>query len=209
MIAHSLARILFANENAIGKTFLLDNKTSMKVGAVYEDLPENTNFQGTVLLLPWTDPGNNYRQNNTNWQDHNSELYVELNENITAAEATEKIKNLPSPFIKDWKETALVYPLDKTASLWRICKWKTRWRTNSICHPVRDHRRLRFISRLHQFHESLYCAQQQKSQRSGYPENNWLTPVAPGRAIPDRISIVNPACFCDCIVAGSIDNSLF
>ncbi len=114
MIASSLASILFGNTNAIGKTFLLDNKTNMKVGAIYEDLPENTNFQGTVLLLPWTDPGNSYRRTNTNWDDHNGELYVELREGITAELATEKIKNLPTQFIKDWKETALVYPLDKT-----------------------------------------------------------------------------------------------
>jgi putative ABC transport system permease protein len=114
MIAHSLATALFGTANAINKTFLLDNKTSMRVGAIYEDLPENTNFQGTLLLLPWTDPGNNYRRNNTNWEDHNGELYVELNDQVTAAKATEKIKNLPTPFIKDWKETALVYPLDKT-----------------------------------------------------------------------------------------------
>ena len=114
MIAHSLAEALFGSTNAVNKTFLLDNKTSMKVGAVYDDLPENTNFQGTVLLLPWTDPGNSYRQKNTNWVDHNGELYVELNENVTASQASEKIKNLPTPFIKDWHETALVYPLDET-----------------------------------------------------------------------------------------------
>ena len=113
MIAHSLALALFGNAHAVNKTLLLDNKTNMKVGAVYKDLPENTGFEGSVLLLPWKDPGNDYRRKNTNWDDHNGECYVELNEHITASQATEKIKNLPTPFIKDWIEEALVYPLDR------------------------------------------------------------------------------------------------
>ena len=33
--------------------------------------------------------------------------------NVTAAEATEKIKNVPTAHIQGWQETALVYPLDK------------------------------------------------------------------------------------------------
>ena len=114
MIAHSLAVSLFGHEEAVNKTMLLDNKISIKVGAVYADLPENTNFSGTVLLMSWSNEENNSRSQNTSWTDHNGELYVELNEQVNAAEATEKIKNVPTPFIKDWKETALVYPLDRT-----------------------------------------------------------------------------------------------
>jgi hypothetical protein len=85
----------------------------MKVGAVYKDVPENTNLEGSVLLLPWTDPNNNYRSHSTNWDDHNGECYVQLTEHVTASLASEKIKNLPTPFIKDLKETALAYPLDR------------------------------------------------------------------------------------------------
>jgi putative ABC transport system permease protein len=113
MIAHSVAVSLFGNANAVNKTILLDNKVSMKIGAVYEDLPENTNFAGTVLILPWSNPQNSYMTQNTNWHDHNGELYVELNDQVSAAQATEKIKNIPTPFIKGWDETAMVYPLDK------------------------------------------------------------------------------------------------
>ncbi len=113
MISKSLAVSLFGDANPVNKTILLDNKMNMKIGAVYEDLPENSSFAGTTLFLPWTNSGNTYLSTNTNWGDHNGEGFVELNNNITTAEATEKIKNLPTPFIKDWKETALVYPLDK------------------------------------------------------------------------------------------------
>jgi putative ABC transport system permease protein len=113
MIAKSLAVSLFGDANPMNKKILLDNKLNMNVGAVYEDLPENSSFAGTTLLLPWTNAQNSYMSTNTNWSDHNGEGFVELNDNITAAGATEKIKNVPTAFIKDWKETALVYPLDK------------------------------------------------------------------------------------------------
>ncbi len=103
MISKSLAISLFGDANPVNKTILLDDKMNMKVGAVYDDLPENSSFAGTTLLLPWTNSGNTYLSTNTNWGDHNGEGFVELNNNITPEEATEKIKNLPTPFIKDWK----------------------------------------------------------------------------------------------------------
>jgi putative ABC transport system permease protein len=113
MISHSLAVSLFGHEDPLNKTILLDNKINMKVGAVYEDLPLNSSYTETALVLPWSNEENGYRRNNTNWDDHNGQAYVQLNEGVTAAQATEKIKNLPTAFIKELTETALVYPLDK------------------------------------------------------------------------------------------------
>ena len=113
MIAKSLAVSLFGDKNPVNKTILLDNNLNMKVGAVYEDLPENSSFATTTVLLPWTNTMNNYLTSNTNWDDHNGEGFVELNDNITESQATEKIKNVPTPFLKGWREEALVYRLDK------------------------------------------------------------------------------------------------
>jgi putative ABC transport system permease protein len=79
MIAKSLAVSLFGDANPVNKTILLDNKLNMKVGAVYEDLPENSSFTGTTLLLSWTNSQNSYLSTNTNWRDHNGEGFVERN----------------------------------------------------------------------------------------------------------------------------------
>jgi len=113
MIAKSLAVSLFGDENPVNKTILLDNNLNMKIGAVYEDLPENSSFATTTLLLPWTNTLNSYLSNNTNWQDHNGEGFVELNDHVSVEQATEKIKKVPTPFVKGFKEEALVYRLDK------------------------------------------------------------------------------------------------
>ena len=90
MIAQSMATSLFGNTEAVDQTMILDNKISVKVGAVYEDLPENTNFAGTVLLMSWSNEENNSRRQNVNWSDHSGELYVELNDQVTAEQASKK-----------------------------------------------------------------------------------------------------------------------
>ncbi|HEY4966480.1 MAG TPA: ABC transporter permease, partial [Puia sp.] len=114
MISRSMALSLFGNTDAVNKNLLLDNKIPVKVGAVYADLPENTNFAGTKLLMSWANEENNHRRNNTDWDDHNGLLFVELNDAVSAEQASEKIKNLPTPNITAWKETAVLQPLDKT-----------------------------------------------------------------------------------------------
>ncbi|HEY8734537.1 MAG TPA: FtsX-like permease family protein, partial [Puia sp.] len=67
---------------------------------------------GSLLLLPWTDP-NNHLKDDKAWRNHCGDAYVQLRDHVSADMATEKIKNIPTPFIKDWTETALIYPLDK------------------------------------------------------------------------------------------------
>ena len=59
MISKSLAVSLFGDENVANKTILLDTSLNIKVGAVYEDLPENSSFATTTVLLPWTNTMNN------------------------------------------------------------------------------------------------------------------------------------------------------
>jgi putative ABC transport system permease protein len=71
MIANSLAVSLFGNEDPINKIVRLNDKYNMKVGAVYADLPENSSYVGTDLLLPWGNADNSYLSQNTNWGDHN------------------------------------------------------------------------------------------------------------------------------------------
>jgi putative ABC transport system permease protein len=113
IISRSLARALFGNDDAIGKTVRLDNRIDFKIGGVYEDLPSNVTFAGTKVVLPWYNEDNNYHHSNTEWDDHNGRLFVELADNVTAAQASARIKKLPTPFIKGWVEEALVHPLDK------------------------------------------------------------------------------------------------
>jgi len=113
LISQSLATALFGNDDPVGKTVRYDDRIDFKVGGVYEDFPRNTTFPNPAAILPWGNQENAYHANNTNWQDHNGSVYVTLANNVTAGQASARIRDLPSPYTKGWKETALVYPIDK------------------------------------------------------------------------------------------------
>ncbi|HUB62625.1 MAG TPA: ABC transporter permease [Puia sp.] len=113
IIAKSLAKALFGNGDPVGKSVKVDNTLDYRVGGVYADLPKNTTFNGLQAVLPWNNNANSYHRDNTNWGDHNGELYVELAPGVTAEQATARIKDLPTPFFKDYHEEALIYPMDR------------------------------------------------------------------------------------------------
>ncbi|MFI5194441.1 MAG: ABC transporter permease, partial [Chitinophagales bacterium] len=113
IIARSLAKALFGNGDPLGKTVKVDNMLDYRIGGVYTDLPKNITFNGLQAVLPWDNAANAYRRDNNNWQDHNAQLYVELAPGVSAEQATARIKDLPTPFFKDYHEEALVYPIDK------------------------------------------------------------------------------------------------
>src|SRR5690606_8565674 len=53
VVTRSLADRLFAAENPIGSTLKIDASDIFTVGAVLEDIPENSFMNGTTYLLPW------------------------------------------------------------------------------------------------------------------------------------------------------------
>lgn len=113
LISQSLATSLFGNSDPLGNTIKVANNVALRVGAVYRDLPRNTTFYNTQLVLPWCNQDNHYHNSSTDWDDHSLYLYVELAPGVTAAQATARINLLPTPHIKECRETALVYPLDR------------------------------------------------------------------------------------------------
>jgi ABC-type antimicrobial peptide transport system permease subunit len=113
LLAQSLATSLFGGADPINETIRLDNKLELKVAGVYKDLPFNTSFHDTKILLPWGNKENSYLSTNTDWDDHNGQLFAELADLTSPAQVSARIKNLPTPHIKELHEEALVYPLDK------------------------------------------------------------------------------------------------
>ena len=113
IISKSLATALFGNGDPVGKSVKVDNSSAYRVGGVFDDLPKNTTFHGLQAVFPWGNADNSYHRDNTNWQDHNGAVYVELAPGITAEQATARVKNLTTPYEKDFHEEVLIYPLDK------------------------------------------------------------------------------------------------
>ena len=112
LITESLAKSLYGNIEAIGNTVRLDNETEMKIGGVYEDLPHNTSFYGTGILLPWQNKAN-WLNTVTDWQNHCGQLYVGLSDNARFDEVNALVKGVPTPYIKQFKEELLLQPMNK------------------------------------------------------------------------------------------------
>jgi len=111
LIASSFAKALFGNDDPINKTVRLDKRLDMKIAGVYEDFPHNSTFYDTKLLLAW-DNTENWLSKQTSWSNHCGLLFVQLKNDADFAALTEKIKNIPTPHIKDLKEEILLHPFN-------------------------------------------------------------------------------------------------
>lgn len=112
LIAESTAKALFGNDNPVNKTVKLDNRFGMKIGGVYKDLPHNSSFYDTKILLPW---GNkeNWLNSQTSWTNHCGVLYVQLSDNADFNNTNTKIKNIPTPHVEKVKEEIMLHPITK------------------------------------------------------------------------------------------------
>jgi len=125
VLTEETARVLFGNENPIGKAIKLDNSTMLKVTAVVEKQPKNSSlsfdylvpFQLQELIYSWV------RQfHKTNWGNNSWEAYVQLNDNVTADAVNRKVKDVViSHFtdentLKHIKPEILLHPMSK----WRL-----------------------------------------------------------------------------------------
>ncbi|MET0634805.1 MAG: ABC transporter permease [Chitinophagaceae bacterium] len=113
ILSHSVAKALFGDDDPINKTVRVDNKADMRVAAIFADLPANTTLKETSFLLSWNNSNNKGSLQTDQWENHGNQLFVELNDNVDFATATENVKDLLKPYVKEWKEELLVHPMDR------------------------------------------------------------------------------------------------
>jgi ABC-type antimicrobial peptide transport system permease subunit len=113
LMARSTAEALFGKTDPIGKVFKLNNGLQLKLGGVFEDLAANLTFHNIKVLLQSNNAAAAWLRNNTDWDNHNSQLYAELADGVTAEQATARIKNLPTPNIKEDHEELMAYPVSR------------------------------------------------------------------------------------------------
>src|SRR5690606_7041763 len=53
LLSASMAKSLFGDDNALGKDLTIDNRMSVTVTGVYDDLPHNSSLYGLEFLAPW------------------------------------------------------------------------------------------------------------------------------------------------------------
>jgi ABC-type antimicrobial peptide transport system permease subunit len=112
LLSRSTAIALFGDTDPIGKSVKIDGKADMMVGGVYDDFPDNTTFSYSQFLMPWENRENVWNTS-TDWYAHCCSMWVQLADNATIEQVNQRIKNIPTPYVKPWTEEIMLYPLDK------------------------------------------------------------------------------------------------
>ncbi len=90
VLTKTLAKKLFGNESAMGKTVLIDNEDIFTVTGILEDLPANTRFN-FEYLLPYSYLVS-FGNDDKFWGNNSITTYVLLKENTSLAAANAKMK---------------------------------------------------------------------------------------------------------------------
>ena len=99
VLTEKLAKKLFGNENAMGKTILIDSNANFTVSGVLKDLPNNTAFK-FEYLLPWS-----YKKtigsDDAFWSNNSIKNFVLLKPGVSQAAFDAKVKDITINHTKD------------------------------------------------------------------------------------------------------------
>jgi putative ABC transport system permease protein len=97
ILSQSLAKVIFGNEDPIGKDLTLDISNAVTVTGIYEDIPRNNYFSAPQwfgnMTLYMTDYIRNPRML-THWGDFSHQAFVSLRNGVSFEESTERIQDL-------------------------------------------------------------------------------------------------------------------
>src|SRR5438128_6028502 len=110
LISRSTAIALYGTENAVGKTFKYENRRPFTVGGVYADQPVNSSLHEFDFFISMANEENNWLRNINNFEDHDCRIYARLAGNVSADQATARIKNICTPYVNFAYENYQVLP---------------------------------------------------------------------------------------------------
>jgi len=112
LISRSAAVALFGSENVVGRTFKYNNKLPLTIGGVYADQPQTSSFHDIDFFLPMSHQWMNWLTTNTDFDNHSCRIFARLAGKTTAEQATARIKDICTPFVKHSIETYTVLPFE-------------------------------------------------------------------------------------------------
>ena len=96
LLSKSTANALFGDKDALNQIIKIDNKMTVKVTGVYEDLPYNTRFKELEFIAPW-DLYVNHKDNGwvretaDNWGNNSFQLFAQIAPNADMETVSKKI----------------------------------------------------------------------------------------------------------------------
>jgi putative ABC transport system permease protein len=120
LLSSTVAKAIFGDKDPMGKLIKIDNKFSVKVTGVYEDLPNNTSFKELQLIMPWDLylSQNEWIKKMTNpWGSNYTQTFAQLADNANFSIVNRKIRdvkmNKVSQDEKRYKPVVFLHPMSK------------------------------------------------------------------------------------------------
>jgi len=110
-VSKKLAQQYFDNEEALGKTINID-KQPATITAVYDNLPQNTQFSGTDFILPFA----LYYEKNKNadsWGNNVTDTWVQLQDGADIASINKQVGQLVKKHNSASNNELFLYPLNR------------------------------------------------------------------------------------------------
>ncbi|WP_373522774.1 ABC transporter permease [Aquiflexum sp.] len=109
ILTESVAKKLFADEDPLGKTVVIEKQLDFQVMAVVQDLPQNTNFDYTVFLpfkklevMGWADPS---------WGNNSYRTFAMLHESAYLKDFNEKFAGFTAMNTEDKNVSDFLFPM--------------------------------------------------------------------------------------------------
>jgi putative ABC transport system permease protein len=100
LISQSTAIALYGTEHAVGKTFTYENRRPFTVGGVYADQPASSSLKDIEFFISMASEETTGVRNINDFESHNCRMYALLAPKVSPQQATARIKNICSPFVK-------------------------------------------------------------------------------------------------------------
>ena len=117
MLAASIAKALFADEDPMGKTIRMDNHFDLMVTGVYEDIPANSSLSDMKIMLSWQQyiadqEWIKYAQEN--WDNHSFQFFTQLAPGISIDAVNKLIRDEEKPHVAAaQKPEYFIHPMNK------------------------------------------------------------------------------------------------
>ena len=135
LLSASVAKSFFADANdALNKIMKIDNRSSVKVTGVYEDIPRNTEFNGLAFIAPWdlyvsTEPWIQAAKKENQWDNNSFQLFAQITDNTDFKTVGKRIVNSKldhvAPEDKKFKAQIFLHPMRD----WHL---RSHWDDNGI-----------------------------------------------------------------------------
>ncbi|KQS33499.1 ABC transporter permease [Dyadobacter sp. Leaf189] len=118
IIAESVAKALFGNEDPLNKTLKVDIKRNVKITGVFKDVPFNSNFNELFLVMPWSDylqAEHWVKEAETQWGNHSWQFFAQVADHADIEKVSRKIRDveLPHAFSKTDKPQYMLHPMSR------------------------------------------------------------------------------------------------